>query len=337
MVRGLKIIVAAQSLIIIGLGVYIYTLPENEPNRVTSQPLVSSTKTFDDTTPQARGAMVNEEKLLGSKELQPDEDASEKKLLMETTDATDRLLNQLEGIDTVNLENYLSENEEMLFQAVHKKPELVAKFLEQFDLAQNINFESEKLLAQLIASSDAEDLEAHALDKLQQSSGLEKRKWIHLLAYVGAKTSGTRSAVLIGMQSTEDPDQLRLSIDSLAPYDTNSSERAEVITTLTNLSTHEDVNVRASAVTSMSYWSRDPESISNSLEDDSSIVRIAAIEAVSQSEVRSETLQLQLYSIMNDDSQPMEHRIKAANALQAYDLPDSMFDSLSNFLSNLSN
>jgi HEAT repeat protein len=116
---------------------------------------------------------------------------------------------------------------------------------------------------------------------------------------------------------------LSRAIAVLQPAAVDPSENAAVVKELQNFIKHDDTAVRAQAIGTLAAWDKTGESaatLRQALGDPSEEVRWAAITAIAENRIRSDTLKSALINIANNANESPNIRLTAANALERFAL-----------------
>jgi hypothetical protein len=179
------------------------------------------------------------------------------------------------------------------------------------------------LLKSILSTVQAPDVIAFS-SRLAASSNVADRKYgFEMLQSVAPDSPETRSLVRRTLQSEQSPEVLVQAMGTLQTGGADPEEAAAMVAQLKTLAQHPDPAVRSLGIQQLGQWDKKGEGTERlvlALSDRVPEVRQAAVFAIAQSSVRSDSAKAALVAMVNDPQETRDARGSALQALERFAL-----------------
>ncbi len=179
------------------------------------------------------------------------------------------------------------------------------------------------LLKSVLATVPAPEVIAFST-RLAGSTNLDERKYgFELLQSVAPDAPETRSLVKRTLASEQAPEVLVQALATLQSSVAEPEESRMMVAQLKTLAQHADPAVRSVSIQQLGQWDKHgdgADQLAQALTDRAPEVRHAAIFAIAQSSVRSETAKAALMGLVNNPQESKDVRGSALQALERFSL-----------------
>ena len=179
------------------------------------------------------------------------------------------------------------------------------------------------LLKSVLSTIQTPDVIAFST-RLAGSSNVAERKYgFEMLQSVAPNAPETRSLVKRTLATEQSPEVLVQALATLQSSAAEPDESQAIVAQLKSLSQHEDASVRSVSIQQLGQWDKNGEGaerLAQALADRAPEVRQAAIFAIAQAGVRSDTAKSALMGLVNNTQESMDVRGSALQALERFSL-----------------
>lgn len=219
--------------------------------------------------------------------------------------------------------------EQKLRESAQADPKVLRQLIARYDATTNPS-EREALRAILGTLDKPEALAFFA--RLATSSSVAERQEAYALLQYAPNTPQTRSLLRQALTTEQTPSALVQAIAALRPTAVDPVEASAITGQLRSLNQHTDAAVRSSSLLQLAQWDSTgagQDRYAQALSDPAPQVRQAAIFAIAQSGLRSETLKTGLFGVLSSSSESRELKGSALQALERFALSQEEFAKLS--------
>ena len=214
---------------------------------------------------------------------------------------------------------------------IDDSPELIDPLLSVYQ--QMRDSETKEFLRSLLTMTSSREIQQRAIDYLSSGQLENQHEWLLLLRDTGVHSASSRQALFNIIPTLNEPQAIHDAILAITPQIVSADERQSVINQLSNYMNHNSELVRIAAIESLSKWADNSHAhvLEQALSDASDSVRHAAISAAYGSGVRSDYIESILLGVMTNSSEDLQMRIHAYNALSNYTLQGQNYDQYYHF------
>ncbi len=211
--------------------------------------------------------------------------------------------------------------EDRLRKLAHSDPVALRSLINRYSPLQTE--QARALLKSILSTVQTPEVIAFST-RLAASSDVAERKYgFEMLQSVAPDAPETRSLVKRTLQSEQSPEVLVQAMATLQPAGADPEESDATVAQLKTLSQHPDPRVRSVGIEQLGQWDKKGEGaerLAQALSDRVPEVRQAAIFAIAQANVRSDSAKSALLAMVNDPQETRDVRGSAMQALERFSL-----------------
>lgn len=211
--------------------------------------------------------------------------------------------------------------EDRLRKLVQSDPTALRKVLQHYDSATTP--QARELLKSVLSTVQTPEVIAFST-RLASSSNVEDRKYgFEMLQSLAPESPEVRSLVKQTLATEQSPEVLVQALMTLRAGASDPDESDQVVTQLKSLSQHADPAVRSQSIAQLGQWDKKGEGedhLSQALADRAPEVRQAAIFAIAQTGLRSDTLKAALMGLITNPQESRDVRGSALQVLERFSL-----------------
>ncbi|HJV95931.1 MAG TPA: HEAT repeat domain-containing protein, partial [Albitalea sp.] len=150
-----------------------------------------------------------------------------------------------------------------------------------------------------------------------------RREGLEMLQHLAPDSPEVRKVVRNALATEQSPDILVAALGALGPAAAPSAESDGIVTQLRTLAQHADPTVRSQSVLQLAQWDKSGSAqatLSQALADPSAEVRQAAVFALAQSNIRSDSAKAALLAIAGNANESRPLRGSALQALERFEM-----------------
>ena len=160
--------------------------------------------------------------------------------------------------------------------------------------------------------------------RLAGSLNVAERKYgLELLQSLAPDSPETRNLVRRTLASEQSPEVLVQALSTLQSGAVEPEEAAQIVAQLTSLSQHADPAVRSQSIAQLGQWDKAGQGVdrlTQALADPTPQVRQAAVFAIAQSGIRTESIKAALIGMVNNQQESKDIRGSALQVLERFSL-----------------
>ncbi|CAN5330040.1 hypothetical protein BH11PSE11_BH11PSE11_27080 [soil metagenome] len=217
-----------------------------------------------------------------------------------------------------------------LRQMIQKDPVALQKILHRY--GRENDAQNKETLKALLASVQKPEVLAYSVQLAGSDNPAQRQDGFELLKMVSSSSSELRSLVKQAMASEQAPEVLSQAIAALTPTVVAAPEGAAIVAQLGTLAQHKDAGVRSQSIIQLAQWDKSGNveaKLSQALTDQSPEVRQAAVTAINESGVRSDSMKLALLGVIRSGTEKTVVRDGALHALERFSLTPDEYASYS--------
>lgn len=211
--------------------------------------------------------------------------------------------------------------EDKLRKLVQTDPTALRSLLQRYDSAKTP--QTRELLKSVLSTVQTPDVIAFST-RLASSNDIAERKYgFEMLQNLAPDAPDVRSLVMRTLATEQSPEVLVQALAALKPVPAGPEESDQVVAQLNSLAQHPDVAVRSQSITQLGQWDKKAEGgerLSQALADRAPEVRQAAIFAIAQTGVRSDSVKAALMGMINNPQESKDVRGSALQVLERFSL-----------------
>lgn len=211
--------------------------------------------------------------------------------------------------------------EDRLRKLAQSNPVALRSLLQRYDSTQAAP--ARDLLKSILSTVQAPDVVAFSTRLAASSNAAERKFGFEMLQSVAPDSPEVRSIARRTLATEQSPEVLVQALAALKAGATEPEESDQIVAQLKSLAQHADASVRSQSIAQLAQWDKKGEGaerLSQALADPAPEVRQAAIFAIAQSGVRSETVKAALMGLMNNPQESREVRGSALQVLERFSL-----------------
>lgn len=200
---------------------------------------------------------------------------------------------------------------------------------EIYDLFEISDDDSVKhVLEWLIASQAHEGLANSLVNEISVATESEYPVWVEILSLARIDTYDARTHLLNTLGSIENEQLVATALRAVEPMVVNPTERAEYLSSVSLYADSPSEEIKLAAIDSLSYWSAHDYDyvITNELSNGNSKSQKRTLLSISNGNIRSTEIKQAVFLIMDDETQSMDVRIDAFNALSGYSFDEPEYN-----------
>lgn len=211
--------------------------------------------------------------------------------------------------------------EDRLRKLAQTNPVALRTLLQRYDSAQTP--QARELLKSILSTVQAPDVIAFSTRLANSSNAAERKYGFEMLQSVAPDSPEVRSIARRALASEQSPEVLVQALAALKSGAAEPEESDQVVAQLKSLSQHADAAVRSQSIAQLGQWDKKGEGaerLTQALADSAPDVRQAAIFAIAQTGVKSESVKAALMALMNNPQESKEVRGSAVQVLERFSL-----------------
>ncbi|MGR8930898.1 MAG: HEAT repeat domain-containing protein [Gammaproteobacteria bacterium] len=192
--------------------------------------------------------------------------------------------------------------------------------------------ESKGLIVALLSGLETEDVQHFALQLAESNDPLQRKDGFGILENQTSTSAKVRGLAMQAIATENDTETLRRAIASLHPTTVPNSENNDVLQQLQTMARHQHPAIRAQAMSTLADWDKTGESapaLEQALTDSAAEVRWAAVDAIENNRIRSDSLKTALITLSADTTEAPDLRLSAVKTLEHFSLDHNEYDRLS--------
>ncbi|MES2317756.1 MAG: HEAT repeat domain-containing protein [Pseudomonadota bacterium] len=211
--------------------------------------------------------------------------------------------------------------EDRLRKLAQSNPVALRSLLNRYDSAQTP--QARELLKSVLSTVQTPEVIAFST-RLASSSNMAERKYgFEMLQSLAPDSPEVRSIVKRTLATEQSPEVLVQALGALKAGVADPEESDLMVAQLKTLSQHADPAVRSQSIAQLAQWDKRGEGVdrlSQALADRAPEVRQAAVFAIAQTGVRSDTLKAALMGVVNNPQESKDVRGSAMQVLERFSL-----------------
>lgn len=183
--------------------------------------------------------------------------------------------------------------------------------------------QARELLKSILSTVQTPDAIAFST-RLAGSLNVAERKYgLELLQSLAPESPETRNLIRRTLASEQSPEVLVQALSTLQSGAVEPEEAAQIVAQLTSLSQHADPAVRSQSIAQLGQWDKAGQGVdrlTQALADPAPQVRQAAVFAIAQSGIRTESVKAALIGMVNNQQESKDIRGSALQVLERFSL-----------------
>ncbi len=211
--------------------------------------------------------------------------------------------------------------EQKLLNMVHSDPAVLAKLIQRY--GSESNPQTKEILKSVLSSVQAPEVLALSTRLATSGNAAQRSEGFELLQHAPNASPEVRSIIKQALASEQSPTVLVQALAALKPAVVEPMESNAIVVQLQGLAQHADPAVRSQSMLQLAQWDKNgasTERLAQALSDPAGEVREAAVSALAQSGVRSDTAKTALLGILNNVYESKEMKSSALQALERFPL-----------------
>lgn len=221
------------------------------------------------------------------------------------------------------------EAEDRLRKLAQADPVALRSLLQRYDGAATA--QARELLKAILTTVQKPDVVAFATRLANSSNQADRKFGVDVLQSVAPEAPETRSLLRRALANEQSPEVLVQALAALRAGTAEPEEAEQVLAQLKLLAQHADPAVRAQSLAQLGQWDKKGEGaerLAQGLADRVPEVRQAAVFAIAQTGLRSDTVKAALIGMVNNPQESRDVRGSALQALERFSLNKEEFASL---------
>ena len=213
------------------------------------------------------------------------------------------------------------DEEEKLRRMAQSDPATLQSLIQRFQSERDLN--TKEMLKTIIGSVNRPEVLALSARLATSSNPAQRKEAFELLQQAPASSADVRNTVRQALATEQSPEVLVQALAALKPTTVEPAESEAIVSQLKQLSQNADPTVRSQSLLQLAQWDKTgsaSDRMSQALSDPEPQVRQAAIFAVAQSGVRSDSVKSALISMINSSTELKEVKGSALQVLERFSL-----------------